>query len=377
MPGFELIGKEEHEELNDLMNNSGILFRHGFDALRNNVFKVKEFENNFAKFMKVKNALAVTSGTSALHVALKAFGIGLGDEVITQAFTFVATVEAIVESGAKPVICDIDETLNLDSNHLDKLVNVNTKAIIVVHMLGTPCNMNGVLEFAKKHNLKVIEDTAWGCGGKLNGQYLGTLSDAGTYSFDFAKTITTGEGGMVLIKDNIAFEKAKAYHDHGHENNPSLPRWEDSRSSSGFNYRMSELQGAVGIAQLKKLNFIVDSQRSNAEKIKNILLKKNYKIRQVPENSFETCDAVVFFAENKKEAISIRSKLLKCNISTKILPEAMTWHFAESWNHIDELKVDGKMPDLKISRKILEKSVALPVFVNMNDDYFNSLNSVL
>lgn len=377
MPGFELIGKEEHEELNDLMTNSGILFRHGFDALRNNIYKVKEFENNFAEFMQVKNALAVTSGTSALHVALKAFGIGAGDEVITQAFTFVATVEAIVESGAKPVVCDIDETLNLDSSYLDKYVNTNTKAIIVVHMLGTPCNMNGVLKFAKKHNLKVIEDTAWGCGGKFNQQYLGTLGDAGTYSFDFAKTITTGEGGMVVIKDDLAFERAKAYHDHGHENNPSLPRWEDSRSSSGFNYRMSELQGAIGIAQLKKLNFIVDSQRSNASRIKSILLQKQYKIRYVPEHSFETCDAVVFFAENKQEAISIRNKLLKCNISTKILPEAMSWHFAESWDHIDELKNDNKMPDLKISRSILEKAVALPVFVNMKEDYFSSLKSVL
>lgn len=377
MPGFELIGKEEHEELNDLMTNSGILFRHGFDALRNNIYKVKEFENNFAEFMQVKNALAVTSGTSALHVALKAFGIGAGDEVITQAFTFVATVEAIVESGAKPVICDIDETLNLDSSYLDKYVNTNTKAIIVVHMLGTPCNMNGVLKFAKKHNLKVIEDTAWGCGGKFNEQYLGTLGDAGTYSFDFAKTITTGEGGMVIIKDELAFERAKAYHDHGHENNPSLPRWEDSRSSSGFNYRMSELQGAIGIAQLKKLNFIVDSQRSNASKIKNILIQKKYKIRDVPEHSFETCDAVVFFAENKQKAISIRNKLLKCNISTKILPEAMSWHFAESWDHIDELKNDSKMPNLEISRNILERAVALPVFVKMKDDYFNSLKSVL
>lgn len=377
MPGFELIGKEEHEELNDLMTNSGILFRHGFDALRNNVYKVKEFENNFAEYMRVKNALAVTSGTSALHVALKAFGIGAGDEVITQAFTFVATVEAIVESGAKPVICDIDETLNLNPRYLDKYVNSNTKAIIVVHMLGTPCDMNGVLAFAKKHNLKVIEDTAWGCGGKIEEQYLGTLADAGTYSFDFAKTITTGEGGMVVIKDDLAFERAKAYHDHGHENNPSLPRWEDSRSSSGFNYRMSELQGAIGIAQLKKLKFIVDSQRSNANKIKNILIQKKYKIRDVPSNSFETCDAVVFFAKNKQEAILIRNKLLKCNISTKILPEAMSWHFAESWTHIDELKVDNKMPNLEISRNILGRAVALPVFVNMKDDYFISLKSVL
>ena len=206
MPGFELIGKEEKRELDNLMDKSGILFRHGFDNLRNGVYKTREFEKNFSNQMNVQDALAVTSGTAALLVALKAFGIGQGDEVITQSFTFVATVEAIVESGAKPIICDIDSTLNLAPEALEAKISNKTKAIIVVHMLGTPCNLNPIIKIAEKNKIKIIEDTAWGCGGKLNGKYLGTIGDAGTYSFDFAKTITSGEGGMILTKNKKIFK---------------------------------------------------------------------------------------------------------------------------------------------------------------------------
>ena len=165
MPGFEIIGKEEHDQINELFQESGILFRHGFDVLRKDIYKVRDFERAFAKKMGVNDALAVSSGTAALKVALEALGIGPGDEVITQAFTFVATVEAIVEVGAKPIIANIDDSLNIDPNDLERKINGNTKAIIVVHMLGIPSDMEKVMPIAEKHNIKVIEDTAWGCGG--------------------------------------------------------------------------------------------------------------------------------------------------------------------------------------------------------------------
>ena len=377
MPGFELIGKEEHNELNHLMTNSGILFRHGFDNLRNGIYKVRDFENMFANYMQVNNALAVTSGTSALLVALKSLGIGNNDEVITQAFTFVATVEAIVESGAKPVVCDINKTLNIDPSKIEEHINKKTKAIIVVHMLGIPCDMKKVNDIAKKYNLYVIEDTAWGCGGKLNDQKLGTHSDIGTFSFDFAKTMTTGEGGMIVFKDENIYKKAAAYHDHGHENNPDYPRWEDTRSSTGFNYRMSELQGAIGIAQLKKLDSIVAKQRQNAKRVETILIEKKYELRHKPENSYETSDAVVFFTNNKEEALTIRKKLLDVGISTKILPEAISWHFAGEWDHIDELETTTVENPYEISRKILNSCVAIPIFVNMTESFFENLNKAL
>lgn len=377
MPGFELIGKEEHDELNHLMTSSSILFRHGFDGLRNGVYKVRDFEKAFAEKMGSNNALAVTSGTAALLVALKAFGIGRGDEVITQAFTFVATVEAVVESGASPVIAEIDHSLNIAPELIEELITPATKAIIVVHMLGIPVDMEKVNRLAKKHNLFVIEDTAWGCGGRLNNLALGTLSDAGTYSFDFAKTMTTGEGGMVVFKDHQFFLKAAAYHDHGHENNPDFPRWEDTRSSTGFNYRMSELQGAVGLAQLQKLDDIVSAQRLNAKRITEILLNKGFQLRDKPNKSYETSDAVVFFCESSSEAVSTREKLLKVGISTKILPEAISWHFAGSWNHIPEIKNFESSNRFETSHSILSKAVAIPIFVNMDEIFFDKIDQAL
>ena len=239
MPGYEVIGKEEREEILDLFDKGGILFRHGFDSLRNNCYKVKEFEHSFASSLCSKYSLAVSSGTAALRVALAALGIGAGDEVITQSFTFVATVEAIIESRANPVCADIDHTLNLDPADLERRITPRTKAVIVVHMLGTPARLPEITDICRRHNLFLIEDTAWGCGGSLNNKSLGTWGDVGTFSFDFAKTMTTGEGGMVVFNQEEHYLRAAAWHDHGHENNPSVPRWEDTRTSSGFNYRMS------------------------------------------------------------------------------------------------------------------------------------------
>ncbi len=201
MPGYEVIGTEELKEINEIFSSGAILFRHGFEKQRSNCFKVKEFESKFRKHLKGNFSLAVTSGTAALRVALAALGIGEGDEVITQTFTFVATAEAIIESKATPVFSEINENLNMDPELLESNISDKTKAVIVVHMLGVPCEINKIKSICKKHDLFLIEDTAWGCGGKINNEYLGTIGDIGTYSFDFAKTMTTGEGGMLIFKD--------------------------------------------------------------------------------------------------------------------------------------------------------------------------------
>ena len=370
MPGFELIGKEEQNEINHLFDNSGILFRHGFDNLRNGIYKVQEFEKNFAEYMSVDGALAVTSGTAALKVALEALGIKEGDEVITSAFTFVATVEAIVETRAVPVIANVDKTLNISGQDIERKITSKTKAIIVIHMLGVATDMDAILEIAKKHDLKVIEDTAWGCGGEYKGKKLGTIGDVGCYSFDFAKTMTTGEGGMLIARDHDVLERAKAFHDHGHENNPKLPRWEDSRSSTGFNFRMSELQGAVGLAQLRKLDYIVDKQIENKAKIVNslsILDDNSFEFRQKPADSKDTSDALILLTESNQRARTIRDKLLSKGYGTKILPEAITWHFAGDWDHITEIKQES-LENIEESRALLSRCVALPIGVNMTLD---------
>jgi 8-amino-3,8-dideoxy-alpha-D-manno-octulosonate transaminase len=372
MPGYEVIGAEELSEVQDVFLNGGVLFRHGFENLRNNCFKVQKFEQKFAEHMGCRYALAVSSGTAALRVALAALNIGVGDEVVTQCFTFVATVESIIEAGAVPVCAEIDSTLNLDPQDLIKRITPRTKAVIVVHMLGTPARMVEIKEICRKHNLALIEDTAWGCGGKLEGSPLGTWGDVGTFSFDFAKTMTTGEGGMILFHDESTLRKGAAWHDHGHENNPTLPRWEDTRKGSGFNYRMMELQGAVGLAQLIKLPAIVESQRKNLEDIWRKLSKlPSISRRSAPKNSYETADALVFFVEDSRVAIRCREELIKEGVATKILPEAYSWHFAGTWSHMPELvaahagELETAFPN---SKTLLSRAVSIGIGVKMAAD---------
>ena len=370
MPGYELISEEERNQVLEIFEKSNILVRQGFDNNRNNIYKVRDFENEFSNYLGSSNALAVTSGTAALRVALAAANIGKNDEVITQSFTFVATVEAIIESGAKPICTNIERNLNMDPNDLLKKITPNTKAVIVVHMLGIPARLDEIKKICDANNLILIEDTAWGCGGKYKDKYLGTWGDIGTFSFDFAKTITTGEGGMVVFKNDQLYKKAAAWHDHGHENNPLLPRWEDSRSGSGFNFRMMEVQGAIGLAQLKKLDFIVSKQRENYFKIWNAIKDIDFiELREVPNNSYETCDALVFFTPSKRCALNCRDRLISKGLGTKILPEAFTWHYSLTWDHMKELNVNEEMAiDLKESTNLLSRSVSLPILVNMNDD---------
>lgn len=381
MPGFEVIGAEEQAEVNDVFARGGVLFRHGFDALRGGCYKVREFEAAFSVAMGSPHALAVTSGTAALRVSLAALGIGPGDEVITQSFTFVATVEAIIESGATPVCAEIDATFNLDPQDLERRISPRTRAVIAVHMLGTPARLREIQAICRKHNLILIEDTAWGCGGSLAGKPLGTWGSIGTFSFDFAKTMTTGEGGMILFNDKKHFERAVAWHDHGHENNPAVARWEDTRHGSGFNFRMMELQGAVGLAQLRKLPRVVSAQRANRDRLWDAIRDLPGIVpRAVPEDATETADALVFTVADRDTSLRCRAALQARGVSTKILPEATTWHFAGTWTHMPELiaahggDLGGAFPR---SRRLLERAVSLPVMVNMAEALPQTIRAAL
>ena len=372
MPGFELIGKKELSELSILFKKSKTLSRMGFENKRQNIFKVAEFEKKFSKYLKTNYTLAVTSGTAALRVALATLNLKPKDEIIAPAFTFVATVEAIVESGAQPIIAEIDETLNMCTKDLLKKITKNTKAVIVVHMLGVPSDLDPIKKICKKNKIKLIEDTAWGLGGSYKNKKLGTHGDIGAFSFDFAKTLTTGEGGMLCFKNKSIFQKACAWHDHGHENNPKVPRWEDTRTDSGFNFRMNEMQGAVGIAQLKKIHFIIKKQRNNYYRIKKEISSiEDIEFRHYPGGSYVSADALIFLMPSKLKAIKCRKELLKQKISTKILPEATTWHFAGHWQHIKKIK--KKYSNLKKafpkSKSILERAVSIPIFLKMENRF--------
>ncbi|MBE2205459.1 MAG: DegT/DnrJ/EryC1/StrS family aminotransferase [Chthoniobacterales bacterium] len=381
MPGFELIGTEEQAEIQEVFASGGILFRHGFDALRGGCYKVREFEVAFAEAMRVPHALAVTSGTAALRVALAALELRPGDEVITQAFTFVATVEAIIEARAVPVCAEVDATLNMDPADLERRITPRTRAVIAVHMLGTPSRLKEVAAICRRHDLTLIEDSAWGCGGSLEDRPLGTWGRMGTYSFDFAKTMTTGEGGMVVFQSKTDYEKAAAWHDHGHENNPKVPRWEDTRSGSGFNYRMMELQGAVGLAQLRKLPGIVGAQRANQARLQAAIEGlPGLTLRESPAGSQGTADALVFFVRDNPTALRCRAALLEKGISTKILPEATTWHFAATWSHMPELvaahggALESAFP---ATSALLSRCVSLPVTVRMREGMPEEVRAVL
>lgn len=386
MPGFELINNEEKEAIDEVFEKSGVLFRHGFDTKRNGIYKVNEFEKEFAKKFGVKYARAVSSGTAALLIALKALGIKPGDEVITQSFTFVATVEAIIEAGAIPIITDINESLNMDIEDLAKKITDKTKVIIPVHMLGVSCQMDKIMEIAKKKNISVLEDTAQAIGGEFNGKKLGTIGDVGIFSFDFGKTITTGEGGMVVTNNKEIYELAKEYSDHGHQENPNFERYEDTRRISGFNFSMTELQGAVGLVQLNKLEHILTCQKENKRKIKegikNIL---RIKFRELPDRKGDCGDALIFFVEDKEKAKYIGKKLQKCGIGVKNIPSALTWHFAGTWSHMlpqFEIYKDKDLMEIwKKSYDIISKAVAIPIMVKIDqkgiEGTINKLKEIL
>ena len=223
MPGFEWIDAEEKNAVASVFDEGGVLFAHGFDKRRKK-YHVREFENKFCELFGSSNALAVTSGTAAIKIGLKSLGVNRGDEVITQSFNFIATIEAILDCGAKPIICNIDKTLNMDPIDLENRISKKTKAIIPVHMLGVSAQMDQIMNISKKHKVPILEDNCEAIGAKYNNKYLGTIGDLGVLSFDQGKMIATGEGGMILTDNKNIDDYCRQYHDHGHENNPNFPR---------------------------------------------------------------------------------------------------------------------------------------------------------
>jgi len=373
MPGFELIGKEERDAVNEVFDRGGILYRYGFDEARKRVFRVAEFEQEFARAFGARYAQAVTSGTAALKTALFALGIGPGDEVVTQCHTFVATVEAIMDLEAIPVITEVDRTLNMDPADLEAKITGRTKAVVPVHMLGAPARMDEIARIAGRRGIPILEDAAQAPGGGYRGRRLGTLGAAGAFSFDFGKVITTGEGGMVLTDDEQIYLKCREYADHGHEYNPALPRGDDSRSSWGFNFKMMELQGAIGLAQLRKLDGALARQRENKARLKEgISGLPGLEFRESADPRGDIGDALVFFLEDAGKARRFAQKLRKKGMGTKNLPDAIKWHFAGTWDHmlpkVETFQGKDLMDCWPVSRDLLQRAIALPVFIRMTDD---------
>jgi len=197
MPGFELFGTEERSEVNDVLE-TGILMRYGFDGPRQGVWKSRELETAISNVFGSKYTQLVSSGTAALTTAMAALGIGYGDEIILPAFTFVASFEAVISVGAIPVFADVDDTLTLNPEAVRNAITPKTKCIMPVHMCGSMADLDALMAICKEHNLILLEDACQSIGASYKGKKLGTIGDAGTFSFDFVKTITCAEGGAVL-----------------------------------------------------------------------------------------------------------------------------------------------------------------------------------
>jgi len=223
--------------------------------------KGMEFEEKFAKWVGAKIAVSCTNGTAALHIALASLGIGPGDEVIVPSYSFIASSFSVVQAGAIPVFADVTDDHTIDPDCIEALITEKTKAIIVVHLYGVICDMGKVLEIAKKHNLKVIEDCAQCFGGEYNGIKSGVIGDVGCFSFCQSKHFTTGgEGGMVVTNDEDTGWEARSFRDHGYDvkTRMNMLALEEKlpyiHNRVGFNYRMTEMQSVIGICELERID---------------------------------------------------------------------------------------------------------------------------
>ena len=229
--------------------------------------KVAEFENNFAKYIGVKHAIATSNGTTALHTALLAHGIGPGDEVMTTPFTFIATANAIKIVGAKPVFVDIEEkSFNLNPDLIEAAITTKTRAILPVHLFGLPADMEKIQKIANKHNLIIIEDACQAHGAAFDEQKVGSFG-TGCFSFYPTKNITTGEGGIITTNDLNIANKIRKLINHGSEK-------KYYHDSLGYNFRMTDIAAAIGIEQLKKIDQFNQKRKENATLLSKILKDK-------------------------------------------------------------------------------------------------------
>jgi len=264
-PGGMKIDEEEEKAVLDVLRTKRLFRYYGPQA---GPSQVQLLEEEFRAFMGSPYSVAVTSGTAALISGLIGLGIGPGDEVIIPAFTWIASASAVVAVGAVPIVAEVDETLTLDPTDVEAKISAYTKAILPVHMRGAPCNMPTLVEIASKHNLSVLEDTAQADGASLHGQRLGTFGDAGAFSLQFNKIITSGEGGMLLCKNEQVYQRAVMYHDVVGGQRNQVP---ENKILPGINFRMPELLGAVARVQLRRLDALLSAMRQRKRMLKSSL----------------------------------------------------------------------------------------------------------
>ncbi len=330
-PGAMQIDQEEEQAVLDVLR-SRRLFR--YQGLQPGPSQVQLLEQEFAQVMGSPHALAVNSGTSALICGLQGVGVGPGDEVIVPAYTWMASATAVTALGGLPVIAEVDESLTLDPQDVERKISPYTRAILPVHMRGVPCRMDRLLEVATRHNLAVVEDAAQADGASFGGRRVGTWGDAGCFSFQFHKIITSGEGGMLLSRSPEVYQRAMQYHDVASGQRNRLP---SDEILWGINFRMTELQAAIMRVQLKRLEGLLAAMRHAKQVLAGGLAelanRLPVQLQEIPDPSGDAAIALIFYLKDAPTAAQVAAALSAENIGARVIysPEVVDYHIYAHW----------------------------------------------
>jgi 8-amino-3,8-dideoxy-alpha-D-manno-octulosonate transaminase len=343
MPGSELIGAEERKEINDVLE-TGILFRYNHDEQRKGIWKAKEFEQELCKFTGAKHALMCSSGTTAVAACMAACGLGMGDEVIVPTFTYIATIEGVMLGGAIPVFADIDETLCLSVDSIRAAITPRTRAVMLVHMCGAMAQIDQIVDLCHEHGLVLVEDTAQALGASYRGQSLGLFGKMGSYSLDFFKIITAGEGGAVVTNDAQLALNAEMFHDHGHDH-IGANRGMERHPVLGTNFRTSELHAAIGLAQLRKLDYILAQNKKHKAYLRSVLAKfPEVQFRHLPDPAGDSATFLSFFLPDEETTRLVVKALAEAGIGGIQYWYDNNYHYIRNWEHLRQMKTLFKLP---------------------------------
>jgi len=335
-PGGMLYGKEEEKAVLEVLRSKRLFRYYGPNDNKSTVSKTDQFEAVFARETGVKYSLGMNSCTNALAAALVAAGVQPGDEVIIPAYTFVATPAAVVAANAIPVIVEVDDTLTMDPADAEKNITSKTRVLLPVHMRGAPCQMDELSALAKKRGLKLVEDAAQANGGSYKGRMLGSIGDIGCFSLQYHKIITTGEGGMLTTNDAELLKRAQTFHDTG-------ANWRGYTDHSetlfpGWNFRMSEIQGALGIVQLGRRAGIIAKMRGYKSELRDALKGINgVRLRRLPDEKGDCSVCLMFFLETPEKAQEIAKALQAEGVEAGTMGsghDIPDWHVYTHWKHV-------------------------------------------
>ncbi len=320
--------------------------RYGFDAARKGVWKAKELEAAICSKFGCQYAQLTSSGTAAVSTALAILGVGAGDEVIMPTFTFVASFEAVLSVGAIPVLVDVDDTLTLQPEAVRQAITPRTKCIMPVHMCGAMADIDALMEIARENNLLLMEDACQSIAARYKGKYVGTIGHAGTFSFDFVKIITCGEGGVVMTNSEDLYNKCDGYTDHGHDHK-GIDRGADLHPFIGYNYRVSELHAAVGLAQIRKIESFLTIQKSNHAQLQKILSRvPEISFRRVPDPSGDSCTFLSWFLPTEELTQAVVAELKQQGIlAGNFYWFDNNWHYIRKWDHLRQAATLNNLND--------------------------------